>query len=107
MANHIYERDKQYRGDYLLLPIKWEVEAVTRNYSFKKVLLKLSLNSQENTCAAAFFLIKLQPDASNLIKKETLTQVFSFEFYKIFKKTFFIEHLQWLLLENDIHDKMQ
>ena len=55
MANHIYERDKQYRGDYLLLPIKWEVEAVTRNYSFKKVLLKLSQNLQENTCAAASF----------------------------------------------------
>ena len=33
-----------------------------------------------------------------LIKKETLAQVFSYEFCKIFKNTFFIEHLRWLRL---------
>ena len=32
-------------------------------------------------------------------KKETLTQVFSSEICKIFKNTFFIEHLRWLLLQ--------
>ena len=32
------------------------------------------------------------------IKKETLAQVFSCEFYEISKNTFFIEHLWWLLL---------
>ena len=35
-------------------------EAVTRSYSVKKVFLKISQNSQENTCARVFFLIKLQ-----------------------------------------------
>ena len=30
---------------------------------------------------------------------ENLLQVFSCEFYKIFKNSFFIEHLWWLLLE--------
>ena len=36
--------------------------------------------------------------AYNFIKKETLAQVFSFEFYEISNNTFFIEHLRWLLL---------
>ena len=37
---------------------------------------KVSQNSQENTCASIF------------IKKETLAQVFSYEFYEISKNTF-------------------
>ena len=36
------------------------LEAIARRSSVKKVLLKISQNSQENTCARAFFLIKLQ-----------------------------------------------
>ena len=36
--------------------------------------------------------------------KETPTQVFSYEYWEIFKNTFFIEHLQWLLLIK-IHNK--
>ena len=34
----------------------------------------------------------------NVIKKETPSQVFSCQFCEIFKSTFFIEHLWWLLL---------
>ena len=33
----------------------------------------------------------------NFIKKETLVQVFSCEFWEIAKNTFFTEHLWWLL----------
>ena len=32
------------------------------------------------------------------VLKETPTHVFSSEYYKIFKDTFFIEHLSWLFL---------
>ena len=39
------------------------------------------------------------PEAYNFIKKETVALVFSCEFCKIFIKTFFTEHLQWLLLK--------
>ena len=46
------------------------------------MLLEISQNSQENTCARASF-----------IKKETLAQVFSSEFCEISKNTFFTEHL--------------
>ena len=39
-----------------------------------------------------------QPEACNFIKKGTLAQIFSREFWDIFKNTFFTEHLWWLLL---------
>ena len=43
------------------------IEAVVKRCSAKKVFLEISQNSQENTCANASFLIKLQ--ASGLDKK--------------------------------------
>ena len=64
------------------------IEAVVQRCSVKKVLLKISQNSQENTCARASFLIKLQTETCNFIIIETLPQVFSCEFYEISKKTF-------------------
>ena len=69
--------------------IVFQTEAVTRRCSVKKVFLKISQNSQENTRARVSFLIKLQAEACNLIKKETLAQVFSCEFCEIFKNTIF------------------
>ena len=52
-------------------------EAVIRLYYVKKVFLKVSQNSKKNSCAKVSFLIKLQAEASNFIKKETLAQAFS------------------------------
>ena len=46
------------------------------------MLLEISQNSQENTCARVSFLITLQ------------TSVFSCEFCQVSKSTFFTEHLQ-------------
>ena len=59
-------------------------EAVARRCSVKKVLLKFLRNSQEKNCTRASFLLKLQAEASNLIKK-TGKGVFLCEFCK--KKT--------------------
>ena len=67
-------------------------EAATRIVLWKKVLLEISQNLQENTRARVSFLIKLQ-EACNFIKKETLARVFSCEFCKISKNTFLTEHL--------------
>ena len=64
-------------------------ETVARRCSVKKVFLKVSQNSQENTSVRVSFLIKLRPEACIFIKKESLAQVFYCEFYKNFKKTFF------------------
>ena len=60
--------------------------------SFRTILLLNTSevsNFTENTCArVSFFSIKLQAEA----------QVFSCEFWEIFRTPFSIEHLQWLLL---------
>ena len=53
-------------------------EAVVRRCSVKKVLLEISQNSQENTCARAF-----------LNKVAGLGQVLSCEFCEISKNNFF------------------
>ena len=44
------------------------------------------------------FLIKLQAETCNFIKKQALTQVFSSEFCGMFRNTFFVENLWWLIL---------
>ena len=36
--------------------------------------------------------------STTLLKEETTGQVFSYEFWKLFKNTFFTEHFRWLLL---------
>ena len=59
--------------------------------SEEKLFLEISQNSQENTCAWVSFSMRLQ--ACNCNKKETQAQVFSCEFFKISKNTFFTEHL--------------
>ena len=68
-------------------------EGVIQRCSVKKVFLKFSQNSNKNTCARVSSLIKLQAEACNFSKRETLSQVFSCEFSEIFKNTFFTEHL--------------
>ena len=50
-------------------------EAVVRRCSVKKLFLEISQTSQENNCENTF------------IKKETLTQVFSYEFCEISRNT--------------------
>ena len=66
------------------------------------VFLEISQNSQESTCARVSFLIKLQAETCSFIKKETLAQVFSCEFYEISKNTFFTEHL-WATAFADVY----
>ena len=56
------------------------------------MFLEISQNSYENSCARVSFLIKLQAQTCNFIKKGRLTQVFSCEFCKISINTFFTEH---------------
>ena len=58
---------------------------------YKKGVLKNLAKFTGKKLCQSLFLIKLQ---DNFIKKETLAQGFSCEFYEIFKNTFFTEHLQ-------------
>ena len=70
-----------------------EVLCKTGGVLQKKLFIKISRNSQENTCVGVSSLIMF-----NFIKKGTPTQMLSWEFCKIFKSTFFIEHLRRQLL---------
>ena len=64
LPEHLKELDSEF------------IEAVTRDVLWKKVLLEISQNSQENTCVRVSFLIKLQACESS----------------KLFNNTFFMEH---------------
>ena len=65
-----------------------KLEAVAWRYSAKGTFLKIYQNSLENTSARVSFLIKLLSEVCKFIKNETLTQVFSCEFWEIFKNSF-------------------
>ena len=63
-------------------------EAVVQRCYGKKMLLKISQNSQENTCGSLFF-NKVLSWGLQLYKKVTLAQVFSCKFCEISKNNFF------------------
>ena len=69
-------------------------DAVAQRCFVKKVFLEISQNSQENNCARISFF----PQVFNFIKKRTLAQVFSCEFYEISQNTFSYRTPPWLLL---------
>ena len=72
-------------------------EAVAQKCSVKKLFLEILRNSHENTCVRVSFLIKVQAEARNFIKKETLAQVFPVNFAKFLITPFLTEH-PWRLL---------
>ena len=82
-----------------LLPIVFSVkkEEVTQKCSVTKVFLKISQNSQKNTCARVSFLIKLQALVCTFINNRLWHRCFLVNFDKLLRAPFFIEHLQWLL----------
>ena len=71
-----------------------------RGCSVRKGVYRNIAKLTEKHLCQSLFLIKLQAEACNFIKKETLAQVFSCEFSEISKSIFFTEHLRWLLLTN-------
>ena len=60
-----------------------------RRCSIKKLFLKRSQYSQKSTSFGVFFLISCQS-----FKRENATKVSSYEYYNIFKKTYFQEHVR-------------
>ena len=86
-------KNKMWDGSY------WEIEAVVRRCSVEQVFLKISQNSQENTCPRVSFLLKLQAPPATLLKKRIWSRCFPVNFAKFLRTTFFIEHIWWLLLK--------
>ena len=83
MANNDWQ--KHCPSEYLNYSrlVSWFDLMVTRKH-----LILWSQSSQENNCARAYFLIKLQVSACNFIKKGTLAQVFSCELREVSINTF-------------------
>ena len=81
----------------LVIPLSIQLRSSRPELLCKKVFITLQ-NSQENMYAGVSLLIKLQACALYLYFKRVFGIVFSCEFYKIFKYTFFNEHNRWLLL---------
>ena len=57
------------------------LEAFAQRCSVRKVLLEISQNSQEKTCAKDSLLLKLEAKVDNFIWKETLAQGFPVNFF--------------------------
>ena len=69
-------------------------EAVARRSSVKNMFLKMSQNSQENTCVGvSFFMVSLCKVAGLRLRHSC----FLLNFAKFLRTPFFIEHLRWLL----------
>ena len=64
-------------------------EAVVWRCSVKKVFLEISQNSQKTRVPETLFQQSCRPKSCNSIMKEPLAQVFSCEFCKISKNSFF------------------
>ena len=77
-----------YRSLFLRANLLQDSEAVVRTCSEEKVFLKISQNSQENTCARFSFL-----------KKRLWRRCFPVNFAKFLRRLFFTEHLRWLFLK--------
>ena len=91
---HIYWRNLFVQRVFSNLSL-WSQEKVSsksihrsshQKYSLKKGVLR-------NLAARVSFLINLETEACNFIKKETLAQVFFCEFCEVSKNTLFTEHL--------------
>ena len=81
-----------------------------RGVFFKKGIHKnFAKSTGKHQCRIVFF-NKITASASNLIKKESPAQVFSYEFCEIVRNSFFIKHLratasEILCIEMEVHNK--
>ena len=78
---------------------KWILKTVIQRCSVKKVLLKISHNSQEITVPESIFYTFAGLQLATLLKKRLWHRCFLAKFAKFLKISIFIEHLWWLLLK--------
>ena len=67
----------------------------------KRARKNLAKFTGQHLCQSLFFSKVAGINHATLLK-QTLAQMFSCEFCRIFNNTFFIEHLRWLLLHDEI-----
>ena len=88
-----------YPSNFLLkvvvLPSRLLIYLTLEVFCKKKLFLKISQISQENTCVGvSFFNNVAGPQACTFIKKRLQHRCFSAKFAKFFKNTYFEGHLQ-------------
>ena len=109
-CNHDIRRLKKFYAFDILSQIKsssiiyytnWKLlqsRGTVDKWFSKLMFLKISQYSRENTCVGISFWKICRPKRLQLYRKDTPTQVLSIEYCKIFKNSFFIEHLRRLPL---------
>ena len=78
----------------------YQFRSSRKRCSRKKVYLKISQNSQENTCTRVSLLIKFKARHVTLFKKSLWHRCFPVSFVKFIKDTFFTEHLRTIPFAN-------
>ena len=76
------------------IPLFFQPQKQSPEVFCKKDVLRNSAKFTGKHLCQSLFFNKIADLACNFVKKETLAQVFSCEFCKISRNTFFIEHLQ-------------
>ena len=83
-------KTKQWHKEYE----KYQCCTQSREAFYKKLFFKISQYSQKNNCVGVFFLIKMQTfTPATLLKGDSNTVAFLTIFKKIFKNSYFEEHL--------------
>ena len=100
----ILSTEKYQMIKQVFLQTMFRTEAVAQRCSVKKVLLKISQNSQENTCARASFNKVAGLRSANLFKKRFWHRCFPVHFAKFPRTPFLRERLRWLLLLGPIRN---
>ena len=77
----------------------WKYRTSSRRCSVKKVFLKMSQNSRENTCWSLFFNKVADLKPATLLQRDSNTRCSSLNFAKFLETPFFKEYLRWLLLK--------
>ena len=89
-----YNTKSLYRTTTFVEPISLAVK-INETFLFTSGLPKLQKNSTYKNSILKFFTkFTRKLEACNLIKNDTLAQVFSHEFCEIFKSTCFVEHMR-------------
>ena len=76
-----------------MIPVSFTSRSSRQRCSVKKGVLRNFLKFTGKHLCQSLFFNKVAGSACNFIKKETLAQLFSCEFYEISKNPFFTEHV--------------
>ena len=106
-SQDINDKDPKFKIGDIIRALKYKTRTSCLEVFCKKgVYRNFTKFTGKHLCQSLFFNKELQTSAINFVKKETLPQMFSCEFCEISNKSFFTEHLWWLLLRTSLPQAM-